>query len=106
MRGILFRVKHQTGESEDGDAHEDDQQAEFFVGLLQRVQEALKSGEVADQLEDTQNSHHAHQPHYLARLAQNVQVLQALHQRRDDVRQNGQEVDKVHDLKEEFDLVG
>ena len=57
------------GEGEDGHGHEDEQQPELLVGLLQRVEEGLQAGEMANQLENPQDSHHSH-------LRKSMQVIQ------------------------------
>ena len=41
----------QVGVEEDADSHEDDQEPELLVGLLQGVEKGLEPGEVADKLE-------------------------------------------------------
>ena len=64
------------GEGEDGHGHEDEQQPELLVGLLQRVEEGLEPREVAHQLEDPHDTHHTDQAHDLPRLAHDFKVLQ------------------------------
>ena len=70
-----------------------DQKPQLFVGLLECVEQRLEPGKVPDQLEDPENPHHPDEPHDLSGLAQDLEVLQALHQGRDEVGKNCQEVD-------------
>ena len=63
------------GEGEDGHGHEDEQQPELLVGLLQRVEEGLEPGEVAHQLVHSQDPHHLDQADDLPSLADYSKVL-------------------------------
>ena len=62
-------------EGEDGHGHEDEQQPELLVGLLQRVEEGLEPREVTHELVHAQDPHHLDQPNDLPSLADYSKVL-------------------------------
>ena len=70
----LLSEVDQGGEGEDGDGHQDEEEAELLVGLPQRHEETLEAGEVADQLEYAQDPHHPGAKRGVARPA-NVERL-------------------------------
>jgi hypothetical protein len=45
---LLLGEVDEAGEGEDGDGHQDDQQAQLLVGLPQSEEQALESSEVSD----------------------------------------------------------
>ena len=54
---------------------------------------------MADELEYPEYPHDADEPHYLAGLAKDMEVLHGLDERRQDVGQDGQKVDEIHGLQ-------
>ena len=52
---VLFKSIDEAGEHEKDNADNDEDDAQFFPGLVKRVEEALKAREVADHLEDTED---------------------------------------------------
>ena len=67
--------------------------------LFQGIDKALQPCEMADELEYPEYPHDADEPHYLAGLAKDVEVLHGLDERRQDVGQDGQKVDEIHGLQ-------
>ena len=74
----LLSEVDQGGEGEDGDGHQDEEEAELLVGLLEGVEQGLQSSEMSDQLVNPQDSHHFNQsddlsslPDYLMRILVN-----------------------------------
>ena len=65
-------------------------------GLADGEEEGLESGKVSDQLEDAEDLGDAHQPDDLARLPDDVELAQVVHDEVDEVRQDGEQVNQVH----------
>ena len=65
-------------------------------GLADGEEEGLESGKVSDQLEDAEDLGDAHQPHHLARLPDDVELAQVVHDEVDKVGQDGEQVHQVH----------
>ena len=70
------------------------------TNLFQGVNEALQSCKVADELEDSEYPHDPDESHDLAGLAEDVEILHGLDERRQDVGKDGEKVDEIHGLKE------
>ena len=70
-----------------------EQQAQLLKGLTQGVQQGLQARKVLEQLVDSEDPQHLHQPDYLAGFADYFKVLQSLkHQRSeegDEANENG-----------------
>ena len=64
----LLSEVDQGGEGEDGDGHQDEEEAELLVGLLEGVEQGLQSSEMSDQLVNPQDSHHFNQSDDLSSL--------------------------------------
>ena len=75
-------------------------------GLPDGEEERLQPGEVPHELEDAQDLGHAHQPHNLARLADDVELGEVVDDEVDEVGEDGEEVDQVHRLHKESHLLG
>lgn len=56
---VLLGEVDQGGECEDRHAHEEHEQAELLVGLVEGVDEGLEAGKVTDEFENPHDSHHA-----------------------------------------------
>lgn len=69
-------------------------------------EKALESSKVSDQLKDPKDLGDAYQPHHLASLANDVELGEVVHNEGDEVGQNGKEIDQVHGLDEELELLG
>ena len=72
---VLLGEVDQGGEGKDRHAHEEHEQAELLVGLVEGVDEGLEAGKVTDEFENPHDSHHADQTDYLARFAHDLKVL-------------------------------
>ncbi len=72
--------------------YQDNKEAKFLVCLLECVEETLKSGKMADEFKNPENPHHPDEPHDLSGLPKDLEVLQALDQRRDEVGKDSQKV--------------
>lgn len=105
---FLFGKIGQRGEDEHAHREEEHQQAELLVRVAQREAERLQAGGVARQLEDTQDTHDAEHLHHAAHVLELIGgVLIRLEQKqRDEVRQDGEQVDDVQPALEELPLVG
>jgi hypothetical protein len=60
--------------------------------LFESVEQRLKPGEMSNEFEDPENPHHPDESHYLAGFPQNLEILQALDQRGDEVGKDSQKV--------------
>ena len=67
-------------ESEDCNRHQDEEEAELLVGLLEGVEQGLEPSEMSDQLVNPQDSHDFDQTDDLPRLPDDLEVLQPLQQ--------------------------
>ena len=56
---VLLGEVDQRGEGEDRHAHEEHEQAELLVGLVEGVDKGLEAGKVTDEFENPHDSHHA-----------------------------------------------
>ena len=54
---VLLEGEHEAGEHENGDADDDQNQAEVLVRLVEGVHQALEPDKVTDHLENPKNSH-------------------------------------------------
>ena len=90
---LLLREVDKRGEGEHGHGDEHDQQAELLVGLLEGAEERLESGKVSNELEDSKNSGDANQAEDFSGLADDVELGQVVDQERDEVGQDGEQVD-------------
>ena len=54
---VLLECEHEAGEHEDGDADDDQDEAEVLVGLVQGIHQTLQSHKVANHLENAENAH-------------------------------------------------
>jgi len=90
---FLLGKVDERGEGEHGHGDEHDQQAELLVSLLESAEERLEPSKVSHQLEDSQDSGDADQTKDLAGLADDVELGQVVDQERDEVGQDGKEVD-------------
>ena len=72
---VLLGKVDQGGEGEDRHPHEEHEQAELLVGLVEGVDEGLEAGKVTDELENPHDPHHTDQADYLASLAHDLKVL-------------------------------
>ena len=72
---LLGKV-YEGGEGEDGHGHQDEEEAELLVSLLEGVEQGLETSEVSDQLVNSQDPHHFDQSDYLPSLqtGKNIQV--------------------------------
>ena len=52
---VLFKSVDKAWEHEENDANDDQDDSELFPSLVQSVDQTLKSGEVADHLENPEN---------------------------------------------------
>ena len=52
---VLFKGVDEAGEHEKDNADDDEDHSQFFPGLVKRVQEALKTREVSDHLENAKD---------------------------------------------------
>ena len=59
VRPLTFSLEgeDEAGEHEDGDRHDEEDEAQVPVRLVQRVHQALQTHEVPDHLEDPEYSH-------------------------------------------------
>ena len=64
----LLSEVDQGGEGEDGDGHQDEEEAKLLVSLLEGVEQGLQSSEMSDQLVNPQDSHHFNQSDDLSSL--------------------------------------
>lgn len=55
---------------------------------------------MSDELEDSEYPHDSDESHDLAGLAEDVEILHGLDERRQDVGKDGEKVDEIHGLKE------
>ena len=102
---LLGKV-YEGGEGEDGHGHQDEEEAELLVCLLEGVEQGLESSEMSDQLINSQDSHHFDQTDYLSCLPDDLEVLQPLQEEREEERNDGEEVDHVHGAADEFEFPG
>ena len=102
----LLSEVDQGGEGEDGDGHQDEEEAELLVCLLEGVEEGLETSEMSDQLVNSQDSHHFDQADDLSSFPDDLEVLQALQQEREKERNDSEEVDHVHGAPDEFQFPG
>ena len=65
----------QRREGEDCDCHQNEEKPERLIGLLEGVEQGLKTGEVTDQLVNSQNSHHLDQPNDFPCFSDNFKIL-------------------------------
>ena len=97
----FFKTRLQRSYS---DSEEEDEQAEFFVALSEGVAETLEPCGVSGQLEDPDDPHDPEElsdPPDLHQVPSHVLPDQRY---RDVVREDGQEVDNIHRILDEFDL--
>ena len=78
----------------------------YLVSLLESVEQRLQSSKVSDKFEDPQNPHDPHQTDHLSRLANNFKVLKTLEEERQVEGDDGADVDNVHRVPDELELVG
>ena len=71
----FFSKVDKRRESEDCNRHQDEEEAELLVGLLEGVEQRLEASEVADELIHSQDPHHLDQPDYLPGFANNFKIL-------------------------------
>ena len=69
------------------------------------MQQRLQPGEVADELEESEHPHDPDQPNDLSRLADDLIVLEAGQQEGDVEGEDGGEINHVHRLLDESQLV-
>ena len=72
--------------------YQNDKKTQFFVCLLECVEETLKSCKMSNKFENSENSHDTNQTHDFSSFPQNLQVLQTFNQSRNKVWKNGQEI--------------
>ena len=80
--------------------------SDYLIRLLKSVEQRLQSSKVSDKLEDPQNPHDPHKTDHLSRLANNLKVLQTLEEERQIEGDDGADVDNVHRVPDELELVG
>ena len=78
----LLSEVYQGGEGEDGDGHQDEEEAELLVCLLEGVEEGLETSEMSDQLVNPQDSHHFYQSDDLSSLPDYLRKIEQLLARR------------------------
>ena len=93
---LYFNGKDEAGVEKNRDNHYHEQKAELFIGLAKCEDETLESSKVSHHLEDPHDSHDPQQSDDLSRLANNFQVLQTKHDRREEKRRDSQEVNHIH----------
>lgn len=71
----FFSEVDQRREGEDCDRHQNEEEPELLVGLLQGVEKGLEAGEVADKLVNSQNPHHLDQPDDFTGFPNNFKIL-------------------------------
>ena len=94
------------GEGEDGHGHQDEEEAELLVSLLEGVEQGLETSEMSDQFVNSQDSHNFDQSDDLPSLPDDLEVLQPLQEEREEERNDGEEVDHVHGAADEFEFPG
>ena len=95
----------QGGEGEDGHGHQDEEEAELLVSLLEGVEQGLETSEMSDQFVNSQDSHYFDQSDDLPSLPDDLEVLQPLQQQREIERDDGADVDDVHRVSDKLDFV-
>ena len=91
------------GELCGGLTYDVEQEAQLLVRLAQGVQEGLQASEVLEQLVDTEDPQHLHQPDDLAGLADDLKVLESLQEQVDVEGTDGQEVNlHRNEVRERF----
>ena len=105
--GVLLHHEGEAREDEHAHDHDEAQQAELLVRVLQRGAESLESGDVATQPEYPQDPHDAedlgHPPHLVLVLARALHVGQG---EGHEVGHDAEQVDHVHALLDEVPLLG
>ena len=78
----------------------------YLVSLLESVEQGLKSRKMSDKLEDPENPHDPHQADHLPRLPDDLKVLETLEEEGQVEGDDGADVDDVHRVADELELVG
>lgn len=104
---VSFSKVDGAGEEDDADEQEKDQEAQLAHAGPQRLAKNLESLRVSRQLEDPEDPHQSDDPDDGQRRSwRGVVVFGKLGSQSDKIRQDGAEVDDVHDVLEEVDLAG
>ena len=78
----------------------------YLVSLLESVEQGLKSGKMSDKFEDPENPHDPHQTDHLPGLPDYFEVFQTLEEEGQVEGDDGENVDDVHRVADELELVG
>lgn len=96
-----------AGEEDDADEQEENQEAELAHAGPQRLAENLEALRMSRQLEDPEDPHQSDDPDDGQGCGgRGVVVFDQLRPQSDKVRQDGAEIDDVHDVLEELGLAG
>lgn len=96
-----------AGEEDDADEQEENQEAELTHAGPQRLAKNLEALRVSRELEDPEDPHQSDNPDDgQGRSWRGVVVFDQLSPQSDKVRQDGAEIDDVHDVLEELSLAG
>ena len=74
--------------------------------MLESVEQGLQASKMPDKLEDPENPHDPHQADHLPRLPDDLEVLETLEEEGQVEGDDGADVDDVHRVPDELELVG
>ena len=104
--GGVLCVEDETSEDEDSGEEEDDQKQQLLGAHFDGVDEDLEGGVVLHQLEDPQDPNNSQSYHRLKDLAGGVVGVDGFNDDGNEVRQQTQDVDDVHECADEHELLG
>ena len=78
----------------------------YLISLLESEEQGLESSKMSDKFEDPENPHDPHQADHLPRLPDDLEVLETLEEEGQVEGDDGENVDDVHRVADELELVG